>query len=85
VTITSDGIARETEPMLEPDHNVFEHGTRVEVRQRFDGKWARGFVVETANADGYAIRREHDGMLLPERFAAEDVRIEKRHRLFFRH
>ncbi len=72
----------------EDEAPVLEHGTHVEVRQRFDGRWVRGFLVETANAEGYEVRREHDGMLLPERFSAEDVRHERR-RIFhwphFRH
>ena len=71
--------------MLEPDDDLLEHGTRVEVRSRFDGKWTRGFSIESGNREGYLIRREHDGMLLPERFSPEDVRIEKRHFLFWRH
>jgi hypothetical protein len=68
--------------VIEPDDAEFlAHGTHIEVRQRFDGRWTRGFVVETANKDGYMVRREHDGMLLPEPFAPDEVRSEKR-RLF---
>ncbi len=71
--------------MLEPNDDLLDHGTRVEVRQRFDGKWARGFTIEHGNADGYTLRREHDGVLLPARFAADEVRIEKRSLRFWRH
>ena len=70
--------------MLEPD-GLIEHGTRVEVKSRFDGKWARGFTIETGNGDGYTVRREHDQVLLPERFPHDEVRIEKRHFRFWRH
>jgi hypothetical protein len=71
--------------VLEPDDNLMQHGTRVEVKSRFDGKWARGFTVEHANDDGYTVRRDHDQVLLPERFPSEEVRIEKRHLRFWRH
>jgi hypothetical protein len=71
--------------VLEPEDSVLEYGTKVEVRQRFDGKWARGFVVENSNAEGYTVRREHDDMVLPERFPADEVRIEKRSLRFWRH
>ena len=72
--------------MLEPDDGLLEHGTRVEVKKRFDGKWARGFTIEGGNDEGYLVRRDHDQVLLPERFAPEDVRIEKRHHFrFWRH
>ncbi|HVT77741.1 MAG TPA: hypothetical protein VHD87_11980 [Acidimicrobiales bacterium] len=70
--------------MLEPD-GLIEHGTHVEVKSRFDGRWARGFTVEHGNGDGYTVRREHDQVILPERFPADEVRIEKRHWLFWRH
>ena len=70
--------------VLEPD-DLLPHGTRVEVKSRFDGKWARGFAIEHGNAEGYTVRRELDGVLLPERFPADEVRIEKRHLRFWRH
>ena len=71
--------------MLDPDDGLLSHGTKVEVRQRFDGKWAKGFSVEHANAEGYTVRREFDGVVLPERFPADEIRIEKRSRRFWRH
>ena len=70
--------------MLEPD-DFLEHGTKVEVRKRFDGKWARGFTVESSNREGYIVRRDHDQVLLPERFPHDEVRLEKRHIRFWRH
>jgi hypothetical protein len=71
--------------VIDPDDDFLEHGARVEVRQRFDGKWSKGFVVESANDEGYTVRRELDGVVLPERFPPDDVRHEKRHLLFWRH
>ena len=62
-------------------------GTRVEVRSRFDRRWARGFEVAellapaSAAADHrYRIRRRSDGSVLPTEFDAEEVRTEKRGR-----
>ncbi len=56
-------------------------GTRVEVRSRFDRKWARGFeVAETVDTPdpGYRIRRRSDGAILPTVFVLDDVREERR-------
>lgn len=64
-------IAQVVEPQLKP-------GTRVEVRRRFDGGWARGFEVAEVGADGYRIRRLSDGELLPVVFDAASVRRERR-------
>ena len=62
-------------------------GTRVEVRSRYDRRWARGFEVAellepASNADDhrYRIRRRSDGSVLPTKFDAEEVRTEKRGR-----
>ena len=53
-------------------------GTRVEVRNRFDGSWGRGFVVAGTDEDGrYRITRQSDGHLLPTAFDREDVRRER--------
>jgi hypothetical protein len=71
--------------VLEPDDDLLTHGTRVEVKSRFDGKWARGFTIERANDDGYTVRREHDQIVLPEHFPHDEVRIEKRSLRFWRH
>jgi hypothetical protein len=61
-------------------------GTRVEVRSRFDRRWARGFEVDAVvdEADepdpGYRIRRRSDGAVLPSLFVSDEVREEKRGR-----
>lgn len=60
-----------TEALLKP-------GTRVEVRSRFDDRWARGFEVTEVLAEGYRIRRLSDGSVLPVEFDFDDVRQERR-------
>lgn len=57
-------------------------GTRIEVRSRFDQRWARGFelaeVVEDEGQARYRVRRRSDGSVLPALFIDDDVREEKR-------
>jgi len=48
-------------------------GTSVEVRRRFDQAWAR-LRVAAAAEDGYRLRRQSDGAVLPVSFPADDVR-----------
>jgi hypothetical protein len=54
-------------------------GDRVEVRSRFDGHWARGFVIASKGPDGYRVQRVSDGSVLPAVFSEEEIRPE-RHR-----
>ena len=59
-------------PPLEP-------GTRIEVRRRFDQRWARGFeVAEAIDGNGYRVKRLSDGTVLPAEFTEDDVRAEKK-------
>ena len=60
------------------DEPVLTPGTRVEVRKRLDGEWARGFEVISASDDGYRLRRLSDGGELPLLFSDDDVRKEKK-------
>jgi len=57
-------------------------GMRVEVRSRFEARWARGFeiaeVVSDAGDARYRVRRRSDGSVLPSLFSDDDVREEKR-------
>jgi hypothetical protein len=53
-------------------------GTRVELRKRLDGDWARGFEVVSAGPEGYRVRRLSDGGELPLLFQDDDVRKEKK-------
>ncbi|HZJ27798.1 MAG TPA: hypothetical protein VFF40_12435 [Acidimicrobiia bacterium] len=58
-----------------------EHGTRVEVRSRFDQRWARGFQIEETVLGGvspqYRLRRRSDDSVFPALFVDDDVREEK--------
>jgi hypothetical protein len=56
---------------------MLEPGTHVEVRNRFEQRWARGFEVAEVVGDGYRLRRRSDGSLLPAVFDADDVRRER--------
>ena len=54
-------------------------GTRVQVRNQFDGSWCSGFEVCGARKAGrYQLRRLSDGSVLPVGFAADDVRVDPR-------
>jgi hypothetical protein len=55
-----------------------EPGMRVEVRSRFDARWARGFEIVAMTEGGYRLRRLSDGEELPAEFAFEDVRRERK-------
>ncbi len=49
-------------------------GDPVEVRNRFDRRWARGFEVLAVTERGYRLRRVSDGLELPTEFDPADVR-----------
>ncbi len=49
-------------------------GADVEVRCRFDSRWARGFEIASIEDDTYRLRRRSDGSVLPATFAPNDVR-----------
>lgn len=53
-------------------------GTGVEVRNRFDGSWSRGFEVAGHDGDGYRVRRCSDSSVLPGTFSADEVRRTRR-------
>jgi hypothetical protein len=53
-------------------------GDPVEVRNRFDGRWARGFEIAGVTARGFRVRRLSDGRELPDEFGARDVRRRRR-------
>ena len=60
-----------------PDPNArspLAPGTKVDVRNRYQGTWVRGFEVAEATEDGYRIRRLSDGSTLGELFSRDDVR-----------
>ena len=49
-------------------------GTRVQVRNRFDGAWSSGFEVHGAAGDGYLVRRVSDARVIPTPFDPGDLR-----------
>jgi hypothetical protein len=57
-------------------------GTHVEVRQRFDARWSRGFeIADAVDEHGrtqYSLRRRSDGSILPVLFDEDDLREERR-------
>jgi hypothetical protein len=58
-------------------------GTKVDVRNRFEGSWSRGFEVIDWSEDGYRILRASDRSELPGHFAEDDVRHERRRQDFW--
>jgi hypothetical protein len=57
-------------------------GTHVEVRNRFEARWSRGFeIADTITDDGatrYRVRRRSDQNVLPAVFDEDDLREERR-------
>jgi hypothetical protein len=65
--------------MVDATERTLIEGSHVEVRNRFDGRWTRGFVVaEVVDGGGYRIRRTSDDQLLPSVFTKDEVRREHR-------
>jgi hypothetical protein len=52
-------------------------GDAVEVRNRFDRRWVRGFEVTGVTERGFRVRRLSDGRELPDEFVADDVRARR--------
>ena len=57
---------------------VLEPGTRIEVRDGFEGQWHKGFLVDAVGPDGYEVRRTSDDTLLPAPLPRSAVRRERR-------
>ena len=60
-------------------------GTKVDVRNRYQGTWVRGFEVAECTPEGYRIRRLSDGSTLGELFSRDDVRRERKRQGFWWH
>jgi hypothetical protein len=59
-------------------------GTHVEVRNNFNQQWSRGFeVAELLPGDRVLIRRRSDGAVLPAEFDVDDVREERRRKMWW--
>ena len=69
----SEGSER---PALEP-------GTRIEVRDGYEGHWNRGFVVEGLTDRGYVVRRVSDDSVLPRPLPRTAVRRERRNSMWW--
>ena len=52
-------------------------GTAVDVRNRYQGTWVRGFEVAESTEEGYRLRRLSDGTVLPELFSRDDIRRQR--------
>ena len=60
-------------------------GTKVDVRNRFQGTWVRGFEIAEVTNEGYRIRRMSDGSVLGELFSRDDLRRERTRQGFWWH
>jgi hypothetical protein len=60
-------------------------GTQVDLRNRYQGTWTRGFEVAEATEEGYRIRRLSDGVVLSELFSRDDVRRQRSRQGFWWH
>jgi hypothetical protein len=81
VTVPSDPVS----DVVVPLRAALEPGTAVEVRNRFDRRWARGFKVSEVIAEGYRIVRLSDGSELPELFGRDEVRRQRNREGFWWH
>jgi hypothetical protein len=53
-------------------------GTPVDVRNRFVGSWSHGFEIAERTQGGYRVKRLSDDSVLPDVFASDEVRLERR-------
>jgi hypothetical protein len=60
-------------------------GTPVDVRNRYQGTWVRGFEVAEFAEGGYRIRRLSDGSILSDLFSRDDVRRQRSRQGFWWH
>ncbi len=59
-------------------------GTHVEVRNNFNQQWSRGFeIAELVTDDRVRIKRRSDGAVLPVEFDVDDVREERRRKMWW--
>lgn len=66
----SGSPAADSRPGLKP-------GTKVEVRNRFDGSWSGGFTVVEVVGKAYRLQRDSDGEPLPVPIPSDEVRRER--------
>lgn len=59
-------------------------GTRVEVRDGFQGHWHKGYVVVEGDDDvGYSVRRAAEDVPLPRALPRSSVRRERRNSMWW--
>lgn len=63
---------------------LLEPGTRVEVRDGFEGLWHKGYLVVSTGDDGtVTVERASDGSLLPRALPRDAVRRERRNSMWW--
>jgi hypothetical protein len=62
--------------MTERQTRQFGPGAAVEVVNRFERRWSRGFEVVEVVTGGYRVRRRSDGSVLPVVFPESALRVD---------
>jgi hypothetical protein len=59
-----------------PGRDSWRPGARVAVRNRYTRSWSPGFEIdaEAPSPEGYRVRRQSDGAVLPTEIPVEDLR-----------
>ena len=68
------------EPVTADSEHPLAPGTAVEVRNHFDGRWARGFEISARPTAGYLVRRCPTGASCPPCSTADEVRLHRERR-----
>jgi hypothetical protein len=68
-------MAESASPRRRP---ALDKGMKVEVRNRFDGRWAPGFEIADVLEHSYVLIRLSDGEHLPVAIDCDDVRRERK-------
>lgn len=63
-------LSRDTTPAADS----LTPGSRVEVRTRFEGRWAAGYEYLGVGDEGVRVRRRSDGFEIPRPFGSDDIR-----------
>ncbi len=53
---------------------LLETGTEVEVLTRYEQHWTTGFEIAAVDDEGFLLRRQSDGAVLPAAFSAAELR-----------
>ena len=74
LTHATSGTERPGADAVNPADDTFEPGAAIEVRNRFDGRWSKGFEISAVSPEGYRVLRLSDGRELPTLFDPSDIR-----------